>query len=56
MKKYKNKPWTERERRLLLTNYNHVDITKLIEWLPGRTRGAITNQAWQLRKKGLNFK
>jgi hypothetical protein len=56
MKKYKKKPWTEAERKILLTNYNYVDNLKLVEWLPGRSPTAITSQAWQLRKKGLIFK
>jgi|TARA_B110000483_G_C17871367_1_gene418109 hypothetical protein len=56
MKKYKKKPWTNAERKLLLTNYNYVDREKLAEWLPGRSLTAITSQAWQLRKRGLNFK
>jgi hypothetical protein len=56
MKKYKKKPWTEAERKVLLTNYNHMDGTKLADSLPGRSPTAITSQAWQLRKKGLIFK
>ena len=56
MKKYKKKPWTEAERKVLLTNYNYVDMNKLTEYLPGRTTTAITSKAWYLRKQGILFK
>jgi|TARA_R110001606_G_C15292589_1_gene641730 hypothetical protein len=56
MKKYRKKPWSEAERKLLLTNYNYMDVNKLAEFLPGRTTTAITSQAWYLRKRGLRFK
>lgn len=56
MKKYKKKPWSDAERKVLLTNYNYVDKEKLAEYLPGRSPTAITSQAWQLRNRGLIFK
>ena len=56
MKKYRKKPWSEAERKLLLTNYNYMDVNKLAEFLPGRTTTAITSQAWYLRKRGIRFK
>ena len=56
MKKYRKKPWSEAERKILLTNYNYMDKDKLAEFLPGRTATAITSQAWYLRKRGIRFK
>lgn len=56
MKKYKKKPWSNEECKVILVNYNYVDKSKLVEWLPGRTATAITGKAWQLRKKGFIFK
>lgn len=56
MKKYKRKPWTEAERKMLLDNYNRMDIYELEQHLPERSHTAIVNQAWQLRKKGIRFK
>jgi len=56
MKKYKKKPWTNAERKVLLTKYKYIDIDQLAEYLPGRSITAIRSQAWYLRKRGLNFK
>jgi len=56
MKKYKKKPWSNVECKLLLVNYNHVDKEKLTKYLPGRSAKAITSKAWQLRNRGFIFK
>ena len=56
MKKYKNKPWSQAECKLLLVNYNYVDKEKLVESLPGRSATAIISKAWQLRNRGFIFK
>ena len=55
MKKYKRKPWSEAERRVLTTNYQTMDIKELTFLLPDRTVQAIRNQAAYLRKKGIRF-
>jgi hypothetical protein len=55
MKKYKRKPWTEAERKVLTTNYKTMDIEDLTFLLPERTVQAIRNQAAYLRKKGIRF-
>lgn len=55
MKKYKRKPWTEAERKVLTSNYKTMDIEDLTFLLPERTVQAIRNQAAYLRKKGIRF-
>ena len=56
MKKYKKKPWTDEERKALLTYYNYMNTNEMAEHLPGRSPTAIVSQAWYLRKKGIRFK
>jgi len=55
MKKYKRKPWTEAERKVLTTNYYHMDIDILAEILEDRTATAIRSQVWYLKKRGVRF-
>ena len=55
MKKYKKKPWTEAERKLLTTNYHYMDIDTLVEILKDRTATAIRSQVWYLKKRGVRF-
>lgn len=55
MKKYKRKPWTEAERRVLTKNYYNLEIELLQEVLEGRSVGAIRSQVFYLRKRGIKF-
>ncbi len=56
MKKYKIKPWTEKERKALATFYFHAHIDEILEMIPDRTEQAIRNQVAYLRKRGYRFK
>ena len=55
MKKYKKKPWTLDERRILAAHYLHLNIEDLMYMLPDRTEQAIRNQVAYLRKRGYRF-
>jgi hypothetical protein len=56
MKKYKIKPWTEKERKALARFYFHAHIDEILEMIPDRTEQAIRNQVAYLRKRGYRFK
>jgi len=56
MKKYKRKPWTDEERKILATHYFYQDIESIMYMLPGRTEQSIRNQVSYLRKRGYRFK
>ena len=55
MKKYKNKPWTDNERKLLASHYLHLKIEDMAIMLPERSTQAIRNQVSYLRKRGYRF-
>jgi|TARA_B100002019_G_C21238185_1_gene583963 hypothetical protein len=55
MKKYKKKPWTVEERRILAAHYFHLNLEDLMYMLPDRTEQAIRNQVAYLRKRGYRF-
>tara|TARA_A200000159_G_scaffold1164_1_gene1270 strand:- start:1040 stop:1213 length:174 start_codon:yes stop_codon:yes gene_type:complete len=56
MKKYKRKPWTDEERKILATHYFYQDIETMMYMLPTRTEQSIRNQVAYLRKRGYRFK
>ena len=56
MKKYKKKPWTMHERRVLSENYFILNLEDLMYLLPDRSEQAIRNQVNYLRKRGYRFK
>ena len=56
MKKYKKKPWTADERRVLSENYFILNIEDLMYFLPDRSEQAVRNQVNYLRKRGYRFK
>jgi|TARA_B110000977_G_C10932739_1_gene437767 hypothetical protein len=56
MKKYKKKPWTDVERKMLAAHYFGQDIEAMMNMLPERTEQAIRNQVAYLRKRGVRFK
>jgi hypothetical protein len=56
MKKYKNKPWSDTERKLLAAHYFHQDIKEIMYMLPDRTEQSIRNQVSYLRKRNYRFK
>jgi len=56
MKKYKKKPWTDVERKMLAAHYFVQDIEAMMNMLPERTEQAIRNQVAYLRKRGVRFK
>ena len=56
MKKYKKKPWSMHERRVLSEYYFTLNIEDIMELLPERTEQAIRNQVNYLRKRGYRFK
>ena len=56
MKKYKRKPWTDEERKILATHYFKQDIQAMMYMLPDRTEQSIRNQVAYLRKRGYRFK
>jgi len=56
MKKYKKRPWTTDERRILASQYYHLDIESMAMLLPGRTIQSIRNQVSYIRKRGYRFK
>jgi len=56
MKKYKKKPWTDVERKMLAAHYFNQDIEVTMNMLPERTEQAIRNQVAYLRKRGIRFK
>jgi hypothetical protein len=56
MKKYKRKPWTDEERKILAAYYFFQDIESMLYMLPGRTEQSIRNQVAYLRKRGSRFK
>jgi DNA polymerase II small subunit/DNA polymerase delta subunit B len=56
MKKYKNKPWTERERKHLTQYYHHASIDEMCDMLPDRTEQSVRNQVNYLKKRGIRFK
>lgn len=55
MKKYKKKPWTVDERRILASNYFFLKIEDVMHMLPERTEQSIRNQVAYLRKRGYRF-
>ena len=56
MKKYKKRPWTTDERRILASHYYHLDVEEMARLLPGRTVQSIRNQVSYIRKRGYRFK
>jgi len=56
MKKYKKKPWTEAERKILRAYYYHAHIDEILYMIPDRSETAIRNQVSYLRKRGVRFK
>ena len=57
MKIYKkNKPWSDKERKLLALHYFNTDIDTMVEMLPDRSSQAIRSQVSYLRKRGYRFK
>ena len=56
MKKYKKRPWTAEERKLLASHYYQLDIDNVAMMLPGRTIQSIRNQVSYIRKRGYRFK
>jgi hypothetical protein len=56
MKKYKKRPWTTDERRILASQYYQLDIDSVAMLLPGRTIQSIRNQVSYIRKRGYRFK
>jgi len=56
MKKYKKRPWTTDERRILASHYYSIDVEEMVKLLPGRTVQAIRNQVSYIRKRGYRFK
>ena len=56
MKKYKKRPWTTDERRILASQYYQLDIDSVAILLPGRTIQSIRNQVSYIRKRGYRFK
>lgn len=55
MKKYKKRPWTTDERRILASHYYQLDIDSVVKMLPGRTVQSIRNQVSYIRKRGYRF-
>lgn len=55
MKKYKRKPWSEKERKTLSQFYFHASIDEMCGLLPDRSEQAIRNQVAYLRKRGYRF-
>ena len=55
MKKYKKRPWTTDERRILASHYYHLDVEEIARLLPGRTVQSIRNQVSYIRKRGYRF-
>tara|TARA_B110000977_G_C11070843_1_gene489482 strand:- start:1473 stop:1775 length:303 start_codon:yes stop_codon:yes gene_type:complete len=56
MKKYINKPWTDKERKHLAQYYHHASIEEMCDRLPDRTEQSIRNQVNYLKKRGIRFK
>jgi hypothetical protein len=56
MKKYKRKPWTDTERKILAAYYFSQDINEMMHMLPDRSEQSIRNQVAYLRKRGYRFK
>ena len=56
MKKYKKRPWTTDERRVLASHYYNLEIEDVARLLPGRTEQSIRNQVSYIRKRGYRFK
>jgi len=56
MKKYKKKPWSEAERRLLSVYYYHASIDEICCMIPDRSEQAIRNQVNYLKARGFRFK
>ena len=56
MKKYKKRPWTTDERRVLASHYYNLEIEDVVRLLPGRTEQSIRNQVSYIRKRGYRFK
>jgi hypothetical protein len=55
MKKYKRKPWSDKERKTLSQFYFHASINEMCGLLPDRSEQAIRNQVAYLRKRGYRF-
>jgi hypothetical protein len=56
MKKYKNKPWSDAERKMLAARYFHTPIDEIMSLIPDRSMQAIRNQVSYLKKRGYRFK
>ena len=56
MRKYKKKPWTMKEKGILLKYYYTLPKDELYEILPDRTPNAIRKQVLYLRSKGRGFR
>lgn len=56
MRSYTKRPWSRKEKSILMEHYYVVAREELYRMLPDRTPGAITKQVFHLRAKGWPFK
>lgn len=56
MKKYKKKPWSDLECRILSDKYYTSTTNEVQALLPGRTMESIRGKVFTLKKKGYRFK